>query len=162
MDSRNGIRTDIVGLHNRGALMAKKPSDFVYEVRFSLQDKEREMADSLIAILGLQTVPKMLDGLGVEHIAKMMDDPTRIVQVMYSVALILEAFGIETGWPTPFDYADWRAAYDAKKDFHAQTRAETGATGPAAGQTGLDLLTGIVYNLLNPNWSWFEPPPQEP
>jgi len=141
--------------------MAKKPSDFVYEVRFSLQDKEREMADSLIAILGLQTVPKMLDGLGVEHIAKMMDDPTKIIQVMYSVALILEAFGIETRWPTPFDYSAWREAYEAKKAFHEQTRAETGATGPAAGQTGIDLLTGIVYNLLNPNWTWFEPPPGE-
>jgi len=136
--------------------MTKRKPDKVIEYRFSLQDKEREMFDSLIAIIGLQTVPKILDGLGVDQIAKMMDDPTRIIQVMYSVALILEALGIDTRWPTPWDYKDWREAYESKKAFHEQTRAETGATGPAAGQTGLDLLTGIVYNLPNPNWTWFD------
>jgi len=141
--------------------MTKRKPDKVIEYRFSLQDKEREMFDSLIAIIGLQTVPKVLDGLGFDEIAKMMDDPTKIIQVMYSVALILEALGYDTRWPTPWDYKDWREAYEAKKELHEQTRATTGATGPAAGQTGLDLLTGIVYNLLNPNWSWFGPPPEE-
>ena len=137
-------------------MISKRKPDTLIEYRFGLQDKERQMLDTLIGIIGLQTVPKILDGLGVDQIAKMMDGPTKIIQVMYSVALILEALGIDTRWPTPWDYKDWKEAYQSKEEFHRQTRAETGATGPAAGQGGLDFLTGLVYNILNPNWTWFD------
>jgi len=37
-----------VGLHNRGALMPKKHPTEVYEIRISLQDREKEMADQFL------------------------------------------------------------------------------------------------------------------
>jgi len=136
--------------------MTKRKPDKVIEYRISLQDKQSEQLDSLIAAVQFKQVTSgagsLFEGIGVSEITKHLEDPTVMVQVFYSIAMVLEALGIETGWPTPFDYDNWKAEYERAR---AQREAE-GVAGPAAGDFSLG---AILYNLLNPNWSWFGPPP---
>jgi hypothetical protein len=73
-----------------------------------------------------------------------------MVQIFYSIAMILEIFGLETGLPTPADYPDWKREYDAAR---AQRAAE-GAAGPVKGDFSLG---SIIYNIMNPNWDWSAP-----
>tara|TARA_Y100001951_G_C11093795_1_gene158187 strand:- start:38 stop:514 length:477 start_codon:yes stop_codon:yes gene_type:complete len=129
--------------------MPKRPPDQVIEYRISLQDYERQMLDHMISIQAASLIPKISDSIGIEQITKMLDDPSKIIQVMYSIALILEAFGIESGWPTPFDWKDWKLEFEAAK----KERQEKGVTGGAAGNYSLGAL---IYNILHPNWTWFE------
>jgi len=130
--------------------MSKKKPDQVIEYRISLQDKQSEQLDSLIAAVQFKQVSSglgsVLQGLGVPEITKTLKDPTEMIQIFYSIAMILELFGYETGLPTPADYPQWKAEYEAAK---AQ-RAATGEAGPVTGDFSIG---AIVYNLLNPNWN---------
>jgi len=87
--------------------MTKKKVDQVIEYRISLQDKQSEQLDSLIAAVQFKQVSSglgsVLQGLGVSEITKTLKDPTEMIQIFYSIAMILELFGIETGLPTPAD-----------------------------------------------------------
>jgi len=96
--------------------MTKRKPDMVHEIRISLQDKQSEQLDSLIAAVQFKQVSSglgsVLQGLGVSEITKTLKDPTEMVQIFYSIAMVLEFLGIETGLPTPFDYNDWKAEYE--------------------------------------------------
>jgi len=134
--------------------MTKRKPDQVIEYRISLQDKQSEQLDSLIAAVQFKQVTSgigsVFQGLGVPEITKQLKDPTEMVQIFYSIAMVLEALGIETGWPTPFDYNDWKTEYERAK---AQRAAE-GEAGPVKGDFSLG---AIIYNLMNPNWDWSAP-----
>jgi nitroreductase len=140
--------------------MTKRDPDQVIEYRISLQDKQSEQLDSLIAAVQFKQVTSgagsLFEGIGVPRIAAMLDDPLRIIQVIYSLATIAEALGYDTMWPTAFDLDPNKI----KEQMEAakRERAQTGEAGPAAGDFSLG---AIMYNLLNPNWSWFGPPPGE-
>jgi len=134
--------------------MTKRKPDQVIEYRISLQDKQSEQLDSLIAAVQFKQVSSglgsVLQGLGVPEITKHLEDPTVMVQIFYSIAMVLEIFGIETGLPTPFDYNDWKREYERAK---AQRAAE-GEAGPAKGDFSIG---SIIYNIMNPNWDWDMP-----
>jgi len=131
--------------------MTKRKPDQVIEYRISLQDKQSEQLDSLIAAVQFKQITSgtasVLEGLGIPEIAKDMNDPIQMIETFYSIAMVLEFLGIETGLPTPFDFNDWKAAYLRAH----QQRRETGEAGPVTGDWSIG---AIVYNLLNPNWNW--------
>jgi len=87
--------------------MTKRPPDQVIEYRISLQDKQSEQLDSLIAAVQFKQVTSgtasVLEGLGIPEITKDLNDPIQITETFYSIAIILEFLGIETGLPTPVD-----------------------------------------------------------
>jgi hypothetical protein len=134
--------------------MTKRKPVQVIEYRISLQDKQSEQLDSLIAAVQFKQVTSglgsFLQGLGVPEITKTLKDPTEMLQIFYSIAMILEIFGYETGLPTPADYPQWKLEYEAAR---AQRAAE-GEAGPVKGDFSLG---AIIYNLLNPNWDWSAP-----
>jgi len=134
--------------------MTKRKPVQVIEYRISLQDKQSEQLDSLIAAVQFKQITSglgsVLQGLGVPEITKTLKDPTEMVQIFYSIAMILEIFGYETGLPTPSDYSQWVLEYEAAR---AQRAAE-GAAGPVKGDFSLG---AIIYNVLNPNWDWTAP-----
>ena len=134
--------------------MTKRKPDQVIEYRVSLQDKQSEQLDSLIAAVQFKQVSSgigsVFQGLGIPEITKTLKDPTEMLQIFYSLAMILEIFGLETGLPTPADYPDWKREYDAAR---AQRAAE-GAAGPVKGDFSLG---SIIYNIMNPNWDWSAP-----
>jgi len=134
--------------------MTKRDPDQVIEYRISLQDKLNDQVDSLIAAVQFKQISSgvgsVFQGLGVPEITKTLKDPTEMLQIFYSIAMILEIFGYETGLPTPADYPQWKLEYEAAR---AQRAAE-GAAGPVKGDFSLG---AIIYNLLNPNWDWSAP-----
>ena len=134
--------------------MTKRKPDQVIEYRISLQDKLNDQVDSLIAAVQFKQISSgvgsVFQGLGVPEITKTLKDPTEMLQIFYSIAMILEIFGYETGLPTPADYPQWKLEYEAAR---AQRAAE-GAAGPVKGDFSLG---AIIYNLLNPNWDWTAP-----
>ena len=134
--------------------MTKRDPDQVIEYRISLQDKQSEQLDSLIAAVQFKQISSgvgsVFQGLGVPEITKTLKDPTEMLQIFYSIAMILEIFGYETGLPTPADYPQWKLEYEAAR---AQRAAE-GEAGPVKGDFSLG---AIIYNLLNPNWDWTAP-----
>ena len=138
--------------------MTKRKPDTVVEYRISLQDKQSEQLDSLIAAVQFNRVTtgagSIFSGLGVPEITKQLKDPSEMIGVFYSIAMVLEFMGYETGLPTPADMIGWKAEFQAAKE----EREATGEAGPAAGDFSFG---AIMYNLLHPNWSWFGPPPGE-
>jgi len=81
MDSRGGFRTDSLGLHNRGALMAKRPPDKVIEYRISLQDYERDMFTSAIGAYQMNRI--------VTPIITLMNDVSGMTVLLTLLASIL-------------------------------------------------------------------------
>ena len=69
-----------MGLHNRGALMAKKPSDQVFELRFSLQDYERDMFSSAIGAYQMNRIAT--------PIINLMNDVTGMVVFLTILAAV--------------------------------------------------------------------------
>jgi len=133
--------------------MTKRKPDKVIEYRFSLQDKEREMLDQYVHA---HTFNKITT-----PIITLMNDVTGMAVFLS----ILAATGI-AGVSFTFIYGQeltigslMEAFWLQRMEAHQKMREETGVTGPAAGQTGTEFWTGLVYNLLNPNWTWFD---QEP
>jgi hypothetical protein len=104
----------------------------VIEYRLTLGGKERELLDSLATSARIQSIDY-------NKLLEFLDDPTRIIQVMYSIATIAEILGIETGLPTAGDIPEiieWFA-----------TRDVTGEQVAASGKRSLfdllkDFLTG--------------------
>ena len=136
--------------------MTKRDPDKVIEHRISLQDKQSEQLDSLIAAIQFNRITSgagsLFEGLGVPEITKQFKDPSEMIGIFYSIAMVLEFMGYETGLPTPADFGHWKAEFEVAK----QQREATGEAGPAAGDFSFG---AIMYNLLHPNWSWFGPPP---
>lgn len=131
--------------------MAKRKPDEVVEFRISLQDKEREMFDSLLTAYTLGNVSKLLEGLGIPELAKMMDDPTKMIQVLYSVAVILEALGLETGLPTPVDLAAW---YNERQEKLQKMAAQREAEGGDVSVIGQILDTFRTVFGVDPSKRW--------
>jgi len=140
-------------------MMTKRKPDKVIEYRISLQDKQSDQLDSLIAAVQFKQFTSgagsLFEGLGVPRITAMMDDPLRIIQVIYSLATIAEALGYDTMWPTAFDL-DPNKIKEQMETAKAE-RERTGEAGPVAGDWSIG---AILYNLLNPNWTWFGPQPE--
>jgi hypothetical protein len=104
----------------------------VQEFRITLGTKEREIADSIATSLRLASIDQ-------EHILKTLYDPTKIIEIMYSIATIAEILGVETGLPT---VADLPSVYN-----WFATRDATGELAAVSGQATLlqtikDFLTG--------------------
>ena len=147
-----------MGLHNRGALMSKNKPKETIEYVIRLQDKEREMFDSVVGAYQFNRV--------MEPVVKLMNDVTGMAVFLSIVAATGLAgatfvLKITTGGEMTLEGL-LESFWIQRMEAHEKQRAETGVTGPAAGQTGTSFWTGIWYNLMNPNWSWFGPPPQEP
>ena len=135
--------------------MTKRPPDQVIEYRISLQDKQSEQLDSLIAAIQFNRVTtgvgSVLTGLGIPEIAKDLNDPKQMIETFYSIAMIVEFLGYDTILPTPFDFFDYKKEYEAAR----KDRRETGVAGGAAGDYSFGAL---IFNLLNPNWEIFGVP----
>ena len=103
----------------------------VIEHRITLGGKEREILDSIATSARIQSIDynKLLDFL---------DDPTRIIQVMYSIATLAEILRIETGLPTIADVPEiieWFATRDV--------------TGEQAAATGKQSLFQLLKDFLS-------------
>lgn len=72
----------------------------VVEHRITFGTKERELIQDLSTSYRIQS-------LNIEGMLDFLDDPTRIIEVAYSIAVIAEMLGIETGLPTPVDVLHW-------------------------------------------------------
>ena len=83
--------------------MPKAAPDEVIIHRIEFQESERKLLESYLLAYSAGKIGEMGQGLGVPEIAKMLDDPLKIVQVASSLATIIEFFGVETGWPTAAD-----------------------------------------------------------
>jgi len=109
-----------VGLHNRGALMAKKPSDQVFELRFSLQDYERDMFSSAIGAYQMNRL--------VTPIITLMNDVTGMI-VFLTLLASLGVTGVAfTFLLTNIDKEDVGAILDAFLSQRDQAAVITGAT----------------------------------
>jgi len=96
----------------------KKP-DRVIEHRISLQTKERELLGDLIASVQFKQLSSgagsLFQGLGLPEITKQFKDPSQMIGVFYSIAMVLEFLGIETGLPTPADFSGWYHEYQQRR-----------------------------------------------
>ena len=104
----------------------------VVEHLITFGTKERELIQDLSTTYRIQSlkIPEMLNFL---------DDPSRVIQVMYSIATIAEILGIETGLPTVADLpavVEWFAT----RDVTGQQAATTG--NPTLWQTLTDFWSG--------------------
>jgi len=68
----------------------------VIEYRITLGTKERMIAEDIATSIRISS-------FNPESILETLDDPTKIVQIAYSIATIIEMFGFETGLPTAGD-----------------------------------------------------------
>ena len=120
----------------------KKP-DRVIEHRISLQTKERELLEDLIASVQFKQLSSgagsLFQGLGLPEITKQFKDPTQMIGVFYSIAMVLEFLGIETGLPTPADFTGWYQEYQQRR---AQRPDE-----PKAGTLAM-IVKDILVNLF--------------
>jgi len=128
----------------------------VITYRIELQGKERELAEQALAAYTLGRAGNALEGLGVPELVKMMDDPTKIVQVLYSLATVYEAiFGPDsTRWPTVFDAASWWDEYQAKSNRMAAMREDCDGDVGVIGQIldSLRVLFGASDEVLRSRW----------
>ena len=134
-----------MGLHNRGALMAKKPSDQVFELRFSLQDYEREMFSSAIGAYQMNRI--------MTPIVTLMNDVTGMV-VFLTIIAALGVTGVSFTFLTAMLVGDFSMA-DAIDQFTTQ-REQAIAAGATVGIFGAS--SPITAQIL----SMFGLFPQEP
>jgi hypothetical protein len=64
---------------------------------------EKDLAENIFYAYSAGRAGMVMQGLGIPELAKEMKDPLQMVQIFYSIAMILEFLGIETGLPTPAD-----------------------------------------------------------
>ncbi len=101
----------------------------VVEHRITFGTREREILADLSTSIRIQS-------LKVPELLNFLDDPSRIIQVAYSVAIIAEMAGWETGLPTPVDAFTWFQERDA-------TGAKVSESGnPSLWETLMDLWKG--------------------
>ena len=76
--------------------MSKNKPKETIEYVIRLQDKERMLRDEFMFSYRLQAAnPAAIIGL--------LKDPTELIQLLYSLAIIAELFGFDTPLPTPSD-----------------------------------------------------------
>jgi hypothetical protein len=74
--------------------MSKNKPKETIEYVIRLQDKERQLLQDIATSYRIQA-------LDIEGMLKILEDPTRIIQIAYGIATTLEIIGIETGFPVP-------------------------------------------------------------
>jgi len=121
--------------------------------RIEFQESERKLLESYLLAYSAGKVGELGQGLGIPEIAKMLDDPLKIVQVAYSLATIIEFFGIETGWPTAADAGGW---YEERQSKLARMKAEREEAGGSTGVAGQILDTLRVLFGIDPSPRWGE------
>ena len=107
--------------------MSKNKPSTTIEYVIRLQDKERQILDSFVTAYmmgrGLEGTGAVLEGLGIPTMAENMDDPLEMVKIFYSIAMVMEFLGIETGLPPPIDAVDY---FDQLKKHTEETYGEAG------------------------------------
>jgi hypothetical protein len=113
----------------------------VREFRITLGTKERQLAESFATSARLSSIDQ-------DRIIQTLYDPSKIIEIAYSIAVILELFGIETGLPTPVDTVE----YFNEKNLKAASQAlqDLGGPGKFNLQDGLNLFFRSVTGNLNP------------
>ena len=106
----------------------------VSELRITFGTLERELLRDLSTSYRIQAVAPALNDA-----AKILEDPSRIIQIAYGIATTLELFGIETGLPTP---ADLPELYEwiTQRDLAGNPTSQSGQS--SIFQTISDFLTG--------------------
>ena len=130
--------------------MRRRP-DQVIEFKISLQDTERAMLETVTTAYLLGNIGEALQGLGVPEIVKQFKDPTEMIGIFYSIAMVLEFLGIETGLPTPFDWEEYYNEYQIKSQTMAEKRKEAGGSTSVWGQF-LDTFRTLVG--VDPSKRW--------
>ena len=130
--------------------MRRRP-DQVIEFKISLQDTERAMLETVTTAYLLGNIGEALQGLGVPELTKQMKDPTEMIGIFYSIAMVLEFIGIETGLPTPFDFEEYWNEYQIKSQTMAEKRKEAGGSTSVWGQI-LDTFRTIAG--VDPSKRW--------
>ena len=123
--------------------MSKNKPKETIEYVIRLQDKERMLLESYATAYTVGKVGVLLNGLGIPELTKQMKDPTEMIGIFYSIAMILEFVGIETGLPTPFDFDEYMKEYQTRR---AARRAQY-PDEPEAGTLAMivkDLLVKIL------------------
>jgi len=70
-----------------------KPKETIeYVIR--LQDKERQLLEDALFSYRIQS-------LDITGLLKILEDPSRVIQIAYGIATALEIIGIETNFPVP-------------------------------------------------------------
>jgi len=133
-------------------------------IRIELQTREREMLEQYLAAYTLGRAGVLAEGLGVPEFVKMMKDPKEVVEFLYSVAIVAEALGIETGLPTPVDAVQWFQEYQARSAQMAIDREECGGSVGVLGQIldSLRVLFGADEEVLRSRWDCPEPGEEPP
>ena len=107
--------------------MSKNKPKETIEYVIRLQDKERKILDTFVTAYmvgrGLEGTGAVLEGIGIPKIAEKMDDPLEMIKIFYSIAMVMEFLGIETGLPTPIDGVDY---FDQLKKHTEETYGEAG------------------------------------
>ena len=106
--------------------MSKNKPKETIEYVIRLQDKERQLLESYMTAYMMGNAGRLMEGIGIPEIAKQMKDPTEMIGIFYSIAMLLEFMGIETGLPTPADFAPWLSDYQQKSATMAEKREQAG------------------------------------
>ena len=130
--------------------MRRRP-DQVIEFKISLQDTERAMLETVTTAYLLGNIGEALQGLGVPELVKQFKDPTEMIGIFYSIAMVLEFMGFETGLPTPADFETWYREYQSKSEQMAEKRKEAGGSTSVWGQF-LDMWRTIAG--VDPSKRW--------
>ena len=131
--------------------MSKRKPDRTVVHRIELQDKERELLDRAAMAYAIGNAGKFMEGLGIPEITKQFKDPTEMIGVFYSIAMVIEFMGFETGLPTPADFTSWYAEYQSKSSSMAEKRKEAGGSTSIWGQF-LDTMRTALG--IDPSQRW--------
>ena len=114
--------------------MSKNKPKETIEYVIRLQDKERQLLESYMTAYMMGNAGRLMEGVGIPELTKKMKDPAEMIGIFYSIAMLLEFMGIETGLPTPADFLPWHAEYQQKSQTMAEKRAEAGGSTSVWGQ----------------------------
>lgn len=131
--------------------MSKNKPKETIEYVIRLQDKERQLLESYMTAYMMGNAGRLMEGIGIPEIAKQMKDPTEMIGIFYSIAMLLEFMGIETGLPTPADFAPWLSDYQQKSATMAEKREQAGGSTSVWGQF-LDMWRTIAG--VDPSKRW--------
>ena len=117
----------------------------VIEHRISFGTKERQLIEDL-------TTSARIASIDPEGMFKILEDPTRVIQIGYGIACLIEMFGFETGLPTPVDLVEWQ---EARKEQLKETKERIESEDRTLSSVAEDLLNmftagifGVAYDEL--------------
>lgn len=110
----------------------------VIEHRITLGRIEREILRDAATSYRIQSID-------IEGMLRILEDPSRVVQIAYGIATALEMLGIETGWPTAADLVPWLLEKRAYTDPF---------TGEPGSRSLVDVLQAFWAGELFPGGTW--------